>query len=159
MSAMDAVKRATQRLTTTKGFRMIGPKVVPRLDRFVHRVTGGRVILGGRMIPSLVLTTTGARSGRPRTAPLATLPDDDGSFYVIGSNFGQEKHPAWTANLIANPEATVSYKGRTVPVKAHLLDAEEKAAVWPRLLELWPVYDRYVEISGRDLRVFHLVPR
>ena len=76
----------------------------------------------------------------------------------MGSNFGREQHPAWTANLRANPEAAVTFRGRTLPVRATLLDADEKAAVWPRLTAVWPNYDRYTEVSGRDLRVFRLVP-
>ena len=89
---------------------------------------------------------------------MATLPTDDG-FLVVGSNFGKEHHPAWTGNLLAQPEASVSFKGETIPVVARLLDAEEKKAVWPELLRIWPTYDRYVERSGRDLRVFRLERR
>jgi hypothetical protein len=52
----------------------------------------------------------------------------------------------------------VTYRGGTTPVRATLLDTVEKAAVWPRLTAVWPNYDRYTEVSGRDLRVFRLVP-
>jgi deazaflavin-dependent oxidoreductase (nitroreductase family) len=150
--------RVTQWVAGTSGFRAIGPKVVPPVDRLLSRLTGGRVVLSGGLVPSLVLQTTGARSGRRRTTPLACLPEDDGSFLVVGSNFGRERHPAWTANLQANPDATVTYRGRTTPVRATLLGADEKATVWPRLTAVWPNYDRYTEVSGRDLRVFRLVP-
>jgi deazaflavin-dependent oxidoreductase (nitroreductase family) len=153
------IGRATSWVAASSAFRAIGPKVVPPVDRLLARLTGGRVVLSGGMVPSLVLGTTGAKSGQRRTTPLACLPEDDGSFLVVGSNFGREAHPAWTANLKANPEATVTYKGRTTPVTATLLDAGQKAAVWPRLTEVWPNYDRYTEVSGRDLRVFRLVPR
>jgi deazaflavin-dependent oxidoreductase (nitroreductase family) len=145
-------------MAASRGFRVVGPKVVPPLDRLLSRVTGGRVVLSGAMVPSLVLETTGARTGQRRTTPLACLPEDDGSFLVVGSNFGRERHPAWTANLKAHPSATVTFRGRTTPVTASLLDAEEKAVVWPRLTRVWPNYDRYTEVSGRDLRVFRLVP-
>ena len=69
------------------------------------------------------------------------------------------EHPAWTANLMANPDAEVSFKGKSTPVRAHLLTTDEKAQVWPRLVQFWPNYDVYVERSGRDLRVFRLDPR
>jgi deazaflavin-dependent oxidoreductase (nitroreductase family) len=151
--------RVTQWVAASSGFRALGPKVVPPLDRLLSRVTGGRVVLSAAMVPSLVLETTGARSGQRRTTPLACLPEDDGSFLVVGSNFGRASHPAWTANLRAHPEATVTYRGRTIPVTATLLDADQKAEVWPRLTAVWPNYDRYTEVSGRDLRVFRLVPR
>jgi deazaflavin-dependent oxidoreductase (nitroreductase family) len=83
---------------------------------------------------------------------------EDGGWYVVGSNFGQEKHPAWTANLLANPDAAVTTGGKRTDVRARLLDPDEKAEVWPRLIAVWPTYDRYVERSGRDLRVFRLDP-
>lgn len=143
----------------SEGFLRVAPKVVPRLDRAVHRLTGGRVSLSQRMVPSLVLHTTGAKTGLPRETPLACLPDGDDAWYVVGSNFGQAQHPGWTANLLARPDAVVEWKRRRVDVRARLLDADEKAAVWPRLLDVWPNYDRYVERSGgRDLRVFRLEP-
>jgi deazaflavin-dependent oxidoreductase (nitroreductase family) len=109
------------------------------------------------LVPTLMLTTTGAKSGLPRESPLATLVDGD-AFYVVGSNFGTEKHPAWSGNLIKNPKATITYGGKRRDVVAHLLTDEEKQAVWPKLLTVWPTYDSYVERSGRNLRVFRLEP-
>ena len=157
-STDGAVGRAVRRMATSRAFRKVGPKVVPPLDRVLHRLTGGRVIVSRLMVPSLVLTTTGARSGEPRESPLACVPDDDGGWWVVGSNFGRERHPAWTGNLIAHPDATVSFGARTTPVRAVLLDAAAKAEVWPHLVATWPAFDDYVRSSGRDLRVFHLVP-
>ncbi|HEU5033841.1 MAG TPA: nitroreductase family deazaflavin-dependent oxidoreductase [Mycobacteriales bacterium] len=150
--------RAVVKMSGSKTFMRVGPKVVPHVDRFLHKVSGGKVILSAGMLPALVLTTTGAKSGQQRTTPLATKPDGT-SWYVVGSNFGREHHPAWTANLIAHPDAEVSFEGRSTPVRAHLLTAEEKAEIWPRLVRFWPNYDVYVERSGRDLRVFRLDPR
>ncbi|WP_067482052.1 nitroreductase/quinone reductase family protein [Actinomadura hibisca] len=162
-TAPGPVKRAfgplMQRVSGAKWFSKVGPKVVPPLDRALHRLTGGRFLLGQALVPSLVLTTTGAVSGQARTTPLACLPEQDGTWVVVGSNFGQEKHPAWTGNLIKTPEAEVSFRGRTTPVTARLLDDRERAEVWPRLLEVWPVYDRYVERVERQLRIFRLTPR
>jgi deazaflavin-dependent oxidoreductase (nitroreductase family) len=150
--------RVVVKLSGTKTFMRIGPKVVPHLDRALHKASGGRIIMSGGMLPSLMLTATGAKSGQQRTTPLATKPEGD-HWYVVGSNFGRDSHPAWTANLIANPDAEVSFKARDTPVRAHLLTAEEKAELWPRLVTFWPNYDVYTERSGRDLRVFRLDPR
>ena len=151
------IGRAVQRVAGTRAFAVVGSKLFPPIDRVLHRLTGGRVVLSASLVPSLVLTTTGRKSGQQRRTPLATLPLDD-DFLVVGSNFGKDHHPAWTANLLADPRATVSFKGQTIPVVARLLDADEKAEVWPQLLRIWPTYDRYVERSGRDLRVFRLEP-
>jgi len=158
MKPTSFVPRMAQKMAGSSWFRVVGPKVVPPADKVLTRLTGGRFLLSAAIVPSLVLTTIGAKSGEPRLAPLATLPRDDGSFYVVGSNFGRATHPAWTGNLIAHPAATVMYRGRTVDVVATLLDGEEKAAIWPQLTAIWPTYDRYVEVSGRDIRVFHLMP-
>ena len=151
------VGRAMQQMATSSWFRKVGPKVVPPMDRVLNRVTGGRVVVSSLLVPSMVLTTTGRKSGEPRTCPLACMPDGDG-WYVVGSNFGREHHPAWTGNLVADPRATVTYRGATVPVEATLLDDAAKAEVWPRLVSLWPAYDTYVEVSGRNIRVFRLAP-
>jgi deazaflavin-dependent oxidoreductase (nitroreductase family) len=147
--------RLVQRIAGSPAFAKVGPRLAPRIDRAVYRLTGGRIMVSNGMLPVLMLTTTGARSGLPRTAPLATIPLD-GDFYVVGSNFGQEKHPAWSANLIAHPEATVGFEGEEFPVRADLLGAGAKAEVWPRLVEIWPLFDQYATRSGRDLRVFRL---
>ena len=147
-----------QRVAAARWFAKVGPKVVPRIDRFLHRASGGRLLLGQALVPSLVLTTTGAVSGLPRRAPLACLPEPDGSWIVVGSNFGRERHPAWTGNLLADPTAEVTFRGRTVTVTAALLEGEEREEVWPRLVRVWPVYDRYVERVDRRLRVFRLTP-
>ncbi|MCU1450420.1 MAG: deazaflavin-dependent nitroreductase [Acidimicrobiales bacterium] len=144
-----------QKVAGTRGFAVVGSKIFPPIDRLAHKLSGGRLVLSAALVPSLVLTATGRKSGEPRRTPLATLPLDD-DFLVVGSNFGKEHHPVWTANLLANPEATVSFRGQTIPVKARLLDASEKQEVWPQLLRIWPTYDRYVERSGRDIRVFRL---
>jgi deazaflavin-dependent oxidoreductase (nitroreductase family) len=157
--ADSAFGRAVQRVAGTRAFAAIGSKVVPPIDRFVHRVTGGRVVLSSGMLPSLMLTTTGRKSGQPRRTPLATLPVDDG-FLVVGSNFGKQHHPAWTSNLLADPNATVSYKGEDIPVVARLLDEDEKRELWPELLRIWQNYDRYAErAGGREFRVFRLERR
>ncbi|GAA3923444.1 hypothetical protein GCM10023085_00800 [Actinomadura viridis] len=147
-----------QRISGSRWFAKIGPRVVPPLDRALHKASGGRFLLGQALVPSLVLTTTGAVSGLPRQAPLACMPEPDGSWIVVGSNFGREKHPAWSGNLLKHPEAEVGFRGRTVKVTARLLDEDERAEVWPRLVRVWPVYDRYVERTERRLRVFRLTP-
>jgi deazaflavin-dependent oxidoreductase (nitroreductase family) len=152
------VGRTLQRMAGSAAFARVGPRIVPPVDRALHRLTKGRVLSSRLLVPSLVLTTTGRRSGQRREVPLACLPEPDGSFLVVGSNFGREHHPAWTSNLLDQPAAQVAWRRRVVPVEAHLLDDAEKAAVWPRLVQVWPTYDRYVERSGRNLRVFRLVP-
>ena len=153
-----SIGRTMQKVAASPRFAKVAPHVVPPLDRTLHKLTGGRVILSRALVPSLVLTATGRKTGQKRETPLACLPDGPDGWYVVGSNFGREAHPVWTANLIANPEAEVSYGGTRTIVRAELLDDDAKAAVWPRLTTVWPTFDAYVDRSGRNLRVFHLVP-
>jgi deazaflavin-dependent oxidoreductase (nitroreductase family) len=150
-----ALGRLVQKIAGSAAFARVGPRFAPRVDRFVFRISGGRRMASRGLLPMIMLTATGAKSGQPRTTPLGTVPLD-GDFVVVGSNFGQATHPAWSANLIVHPDATVAFEGEEFAVHAHLLTTEEKADVWPRLVEMWPLFDTYVERSGRDLRVFRL---
>jgi deazaflavin-dependent oxidoreductase (nitroreductase family) len=152
------VRGAVEAMATTGWFRRWGPRIVPGLDRTVHRVTGGHLLMSQAMIDCLVLTTTGRQTGLPRSVPLACLRDDDGSFLVVASNFGRRGEPAWSGNLVSDPRATVSYRGTSLAVDARLLSPAERAVAWPRLLRMWPPYARYAESSGRELRVFRLAP-
>ncbi|MEY9962957.1 deazaflavin-dependent oxidoreductase (nitroreductase family) [Streptacidiphilus sp. MAP12-16] len=148
-----------QKVSSSVTFARIAPHLLPRLDKAVHRVSGGKVMLSQYMLPSLFLTTTGRRSGEPRVAPLACLPEVGGTFLVVGSNFGRTDHPAWTGNLLGRPEALVEHKGRKVQVTARLLEGEERAEAWAALLRMWPPYATYQARIDRQIRVFRLFPQ
>ena len=155
-SSPNLFQRLVMKMAASAWFRKVGPKVVPPMDRFIAKVSGGRYTMSGVYLPTLLLTTTGAKSGEARTSPLAFLPDGERK-YVVGSNFGQAHHPAWTGNLLKTPAAEIEYRGKRQKVTARMLDAQEKAQVWPKLLAMYPNYDKYVESSGgRDIRVFVL---
>ena len=95
--------RLVQKVSSTRAFARTAPHVIPALDRAVHRLTRGKVLLSAQMLPGVILTCTGARSGQPRRTPLACMPDEDGGGWIlVGSNFGRTGHPAWTANLLAS---------------------------------------------------------
>jgi deazaflavin-dependent oxidoreductase (nitroreductase family) len=148
------------RLLGSSGFAALGKRVFPRADLALHRLTRGSVSLTAAAgLPLLLLETTGRRSGEPRTTPL-TYATQGSDFLVVGSNWGQERQPAWALNLLAEPEAVVVLHHTRIPVTArHLRDAE-RAAAWALLLEVWPAYDAYVrrvhETSDREIVVFRL---
>ncbi|MER6068954.1 nitroreductase family deazaflavin-dependent oxidoreductase [Streptomyces sp. NPDC001817] len=149
--------RMVQRVSSTRGFAKVAPHVIPALDRAVHRLTGGRYLLSTQMLPGLILTSTGARTGLPRRTPLACMPEGDGKgWLLVGSNFGRPGHPAWSHNLLAHPEASISWKGRDIPVIARLLAGEERAEAWTALLEFWPPYATYQARVTRQIRLFRL---
>jgi F420H(2)-dependent quinone reductase len=139
-------------------FPPIGKRIFPRLDRLVYRLTGGRMMsVGPVLIPTLLLTTTGHRSGKAGTTPLFFVRDGE-SIVVAGSNFGLPAHPVWAENLLRNPEATVQIGQQSRRYTARLANETEAARAWPRLVESWPAYERYRERSGRDIRIFVLTP-
>ncbi len=148
---------AVARLGHQRWFASLGRAVVP-LDRAVYRATQGRWTLIGRgVVPQLILTTTGRRSGQPRPVPLLYARDGE-AFVVVASNWGQREHPAWSANLISNPLASITLDHDPIPVRATLAEGEERERLWPLLTSVWPAYDTYAARSGRDLRVFRLRP-
>ncbi|GGV43642.1 nitroreductase/quinone reductase family protein [Streptomyces spectabilis] len=151
--------RFVRRVSATRAFARVAPHVVPAVDRAVHRLTRGRVLLSARMLPGLVLTARGARSGLARRTPLACVEWREGGWLLVGSNFGRPAHPAWTANLLAHPEAEISWRGRDVPVRARLLTGDERARAWAAALEFWPPYAAYQKRVDREIRIFRLERR
>ncbi|WP_055490430.1 nitroreductase family deazaflavin-dependent oxidoreductase [Streptomyces sp. TP-A0356] len=151
--------RIVRKVSSTRAFAKVAPHVVPALDRAVHRLTGGKVLLSAQLLPGVILTATGARSGLPRRTPLACLPEEGGSWLLIGSNFGRTGHPAWTANLLAHPDAEISWKGEDIPVTARLLEGEERDAAWRAVLAFWPPYATYQARVEREIRLFRIVRR
>lgn len=152
-----ALAALARRLGHQRWFARTMRGLVP-LDRALGRVTRGRVVaLKIDGLPSLLLTTTGRKSGEPRTNPLLYAPDGDG-YAVMGSNWGQAHHPAWSANLLADPSAAVTLAGKTIPVHATLATGTERDRLFALMLAIWPAYQTYVERSGREIRIFRLAP-
>lgn len=146
------------RFSRTRFFRRFGPAVMPPLERVIALLTGGRIQLSGLLVPSLMLHTIGAISGIERDTPLMYCPEGDGRMLVTGSNFARESHPAWTANLLAHPDAAVSVHGRRFPVRATRIGEDEIERVWDFIQQQWPGYREYERASGRTLRIFRLEP-
>ncbi|MGH8972651.1 MAG: nitroreductase family deazaflavin-dependent oxidoreductase [Acidimicrobiia bacterium] len=132
-------------------------KVVTRTHIALYRSTGGK--LGGRFrgSPALLLTTTGRRSGKPRTNPLLYI-DDGSRKIVVASSGGADKHPAWYQNLVAHPEVTVQAGPAVQRMRAEVADPEERARLWPPLVAMYPTYDDYQAKTERQLPVVVLTP-
>ncbi len=139
--------------------RFVGGPMITSIDRVLFRVSGGTLKLSAPLIPSLMLFTTGAKTGLRRESPLMCFPRPDGSWVIAGSNWGLERHPAWSANLLANPDAEIHYRRALIPVRASLLDSDDTEAIWPTLEEQWPHYRDYEKTARRDIRVFRLERR
>jgi deazaflavin-dependent oxidoreductase (nitroreductase family) len=133
-----------------QSFRWLVP-----IDLAVARLTRGRVVTFGA-IPALLLTTTGRRSGQPRTTPLLYVPDGD-AYVVAGSNWGQAHHPGWALNLCADPLATATVDGRRTPVRATRAAGPERERLWTLLVRTWPAYETYQQrADGREIMLFRL---
>ncbi|MFE0918141.1 nitroreductase/quinone reductase family protein [Streptomyces nigra] len=120
------------------------------------RANKGRVggpFEGGRL---LLLTTTGARTGRPHTTPVAYLPDGGERVLVIASAAGSPKHPAWFHNLVAHPEVTVEAGAFTYPARAVVLEGEERDRAFARAVEAEPGWAAYQERTERVIPVVAL---
>lgn len=133
-------------------------RAVGRYNVPLYRITRGRI--GGRIghAPVLLLTTTGRRSGRQRTAPVVFLRDGDRAI-VIGSNAGNVNEPAWSLNLKANPDAEVEIRGVRRLVRARVAEGEERADLWRRMNEQYAGFEDYERRTDRDIAVFALEPR
>jgi deazaflavin-dependent oxidoreductase (nitroreductase family) len=151
------ISRVGSRFASTRPGSWTIRKLMPLDRRILLRTRGRRTLLGPIGAPTLVLQTTGRKSGQPRLSPLLYARDGD-SVIVVGSNFGQQHHPAWTANLIANPQARVVSGGVEVPVVAELLTGAEAESGWQRMVDLTPAYASYKTRTEREIRVFRLTP-
>jgi deazaflavin-dependent oxidoreductase (nitroreductase family) len=141
-----------------QAFNWLGPRVFAPIDTWLYpRVHGAVVSAGPPVLPLLMLTTWGCRSGQSRAVPLLYLKLDN-QLLVVASNWGRANHPAWSTNLLATPTAMVQIGKSVYTVSARLLEGEEKAKLWPELCRFCPVWQTYANRSGRELRVFALTP-
>lgn len=101
---------------------------------------------------TLLLTTTGRRSGEERTTPLIYGRDGD-DYLVVASKGGSDEPPAWYLNLVAEPEVGVQVKGDRFRARARTASAEEKARMWKTMVAEWPSYDDYQESTEREIPV------
>jgi deazaflavin-dependent oxidoreductase (nitroreductase family) len=116
----------------------------------MYRRTGGKV--GGKIreMPVLLLTTTGRKSGQPRTVPLNYLPDGK-NYVVTASNSGRDEPPLWFLNLQSNPQATVQVGRVTKTVIAKEATPQEKARLWPILTRKARQYAEYQKRTEREI--------
>ena len=123
---------------------------------WLYRRTRGRITRLWRR-RALLLTTTGRRTGLPRTVFLQLFPDQVG-FLVVAANSGLPHNPAWYLNLMAQPRARVEVEGRTLDVTAERLAVTETEAAWRQVLAAAPDYARYRRRTSRAIPLVRLVP-
>ena len=153
------VRSVVAPLTRTRLFRALAPVVLPLLEWVVARVSGGRVQLSGLLVPSLVLHTTGAKSGEPRDTYLMYTADGRGRAIVAGTTFAQERHPGVDLQPARAPRRLDhGARSHACAVRASLIGDDERDEAWRRIEAQWPGYRGYERDSGRVVRLFRLQP-
>ncbi|HYN52855.1 MAG TPA: nitroreductase family deazaflavin-dependent oxidoreductase [Thermoleophilaceae bacterium] len=135
-------------------------RTLHHIDRAVYRLTRGRAtfVSWTTGLPIVMLTTTGAKSGRRHTLPLVALPEGD-RLMVIASNYGRQRNPSWYYNLRAHPAATMVFEGAERQVTARELDGEERERHYGRGIEIYPGWEQYRRrASHRQIPVIELTP-
>ena len=126
--------------------------VISPIDRFVVRIGRGRIPPPTRLVvPSLLLTTVGRRSGAERTVPLIYL-EDGGRFLVANARPAGERRNPWVLNLRDARRGRVRHSGRCFEVAARELDQCEIEEWWPEMVDVWPAFaDHYASTGERTM--------
>jgi F420H(2)-dependent quinone reductase len=134
-------------------------KAMSTAHTWLYRRTGGRLgrkwHVGSalrRGVPVCLLTTTGRKSGLPRTVPLLHMADGEDAV-LVASQGGLPTNPQWYYNVLAEPAVTVQIGRRTRAMRARVADAGERAVLWPRLVRLYADYENYQSWTDREIPV------
>jgi deazaflavin-dependent oxidoreductase (nitroreductase family) len=152
------IQRALRRLAASGPGSWLFARILHRIDAPVYGLTRGRHSFASLVsgLPVVLLTTTGARSGLPRTTPVLALPTPDG-LAVIASNWGRERHPAWCHNLRANARGRVSVDGNARGFRAVEVTGAQRDRIWEEGLRVYPGWSQYERRAGeRRIPVFVL---
>lgn len=125
------------------------------LHATLYRLTRGAA--SNPKYPTMLLTVTGRKSGVQRTVPLIYL-NDDARLVVAAAYAGSDADPAWWLNLQANPDAVVTVRDRTFPVRAALAPPGQREDLWWRLVQMYPYFIGYQQRTSRQIPVVILEP-
>lgn len=153
-------QRLLQRVAATRPGTWLFARTAHHVDRVLMRLSQGRLstsnVLAG--LPTVRLTTTGAKTGKNRTVPVMGIPDGD-EWILVASGWGSESHPAWYHNLRATPEVRLDYRGETRRYVAREATGEEREHYWERATDLYVGFEPYQERAGdREIPIIVLRP-
>lgn len=157
MSRPSVLSKMYSAMTTAMGKPAMRPvlKAFSGAHALAFRLSRGRA--SNPKWPMLVLTVTGRKSGKARDVPLVYLADGD-RYAVAAAYGGSDVNPAWWVNLQANPDATALVNNVRVPVRAAEASTEQRAELWPRLVEMYPYFAEYQQRTSRQIPVVILTP-
>jgi deazaflavin-dependent oxidoreductase (nitroreductase family) len=142
------IDRKTQTTAPRRRPRMLfGAEHVQR-----YRETGGEEGHDWQGTQTLILTTTGRKSGEERSTPLIYGRSGD-DYLIVASKGGADDPPAWYLNLEAKPEAEIQVRADRFKVRSRVATADEKPELWKTMVAEWPAYDEYREKTERDIPV------
>jgi F420H(2)-dependent quinone reductase len=127
-------------------------KAVTALHIQVYRRTGGKFGAKAGSTTMGLLTTTGRKSGQPRTTPLNIMADGD-RWLLVASYGGDDRDPQWFRNLQANPDATIQVGSDIIRVRATVATPEDKKTLWPKVVAAYKGYEGYQRKTSRDIPV------
>ena len=140
-------------------------KLSSKAVAWVYRKTGGKI--GGnwrvgagfkKPVPTLLLEHRGRKSGKTYVSPLVYMTDGD-DVIVVASMGGRDENPQWFGNLKANPDVHIELGPERRAVRAVVAGPEERARLWPKLVEAYADFDAYQSWTDREIPVFILQPR
>ncbi len=156
---MNPLQRVGRNPTAYRWLVLNGRPAAEGLESLLRFLSGGRVgVLDLTGLPNVQITTSGRKTGLARTATVQYVPAENG-LLVVGSNWGRERHPSWSANLKATERVTVRTRGHRFMAKVRLLTGEERDKAWATVLAHWPNYQIAQDRAGaRRFRLFLLTP-
>jgi deazaflavin-dependent oxidoreductase (nitroreductase family) len=125
----------------------------------VLKLSGGRLLSSFGTMPVVELHTIGRTSGKRRTTMLTAPIHDDGTYVLVASKGGDDRDPDWYRNLVANPDIELTVGGETLEMTARIASHEEKAEMWPRIVEAYKGYAGYQKKTDRSIPVVVCEPR
>ncbi|MEO7429721.1 MAG: nitroreductase family deazaflavin-dependent oxidoreductase [Acidimicrobiales bacterium] len=134
-------------------------KTMNAVHRVIMRASFGKLGWNAASMPVVELTTTGRKSGQPRTVLLTSPVQEGDTFVVVASRGGDDVHPAWFLNLRDNPAVEVATGGQPKrPMRARIADADERARLWPLVIADHQNYADYQTKTEREIPLVLLEP-
>jgi len=137
----------------------LGMRAMNGVHRSILFLSGGRWGWTIGPMPAVELHTTGRSSGQRRSTMLTAPVHGDGRYVLVASKGGDDRHPNWYLNLVAQPDVELTARGTTFRMRARTATPEEKAELWPQILAAYSGYGAYQRKTNRDIPVVICEPR
>ena len=154
----NAAQLSMQHIAATRAGAWFFARTLDDIDRALLRLSRGQLTVPGVLagLPVLTVTTTGARTGQRRSAPLIGVPAGD-DIAVIGTSFGQSRTPGWYHNMRADPKVEVTYRDKTVNAIAREAGDGERQTIWEQAKTMYLGYQLYASrIKNRPIHIMIL---